>query len=134
MEITEKEIIALIGKEKTKIWKEFCEKIEQNYEMDKTWNSGGKKWTYEYKYRKGGKTLCAFYMRENTLGLMIILGKEERKKWEENRNNFSKEIQEIYDNTKTYHDGKWMMIELENTQLLEEIEKILCMKRKPNIR
>ena len=28
------------------------------------WNKGGKAWAYEYKYRQGGKTLCALYARE----------------------------------------------------------------------
>ena len=26
--------------------------------MERLWNTGGKNWTYEYKYRRGGKTLC----------------------------------------------------------------------------
>ena len=50
---------ALIGKELYDIWTSLCQLIEQKYNMEQLWNHGGKKWIYEYKYRKGGKTLCA---------------------------------------------------------------------------
>jgi len=59
--------------------------------------NGGKAWTYEYKYRRGGKTLCALYARENCIGFMIILGREERIKFEKDRESYSKEVQIIYD-------------------------------------
>ena len=32
-----------------------------DYDMERLWNTGGKDWTYEYKYRRGGKTLCCLY-------------------------------------------------------------------------
>ena len=41
------------------------------------WDKGGKAWKYKYKYRRGGKTLCVLYERENCVGFMIILGKTE---------------------------------------------------------
>ena len=50
--------------------------------MDCLWSTGGKAWKYEYKYRRGGKTLCALYARENCVGFMIVLGKDERLKFE----------------------------------------------------
>lgn len=65
--------------------------------MEQIWNNGGKKWTYEYKFRKNGKTLCAFYFKENTLGFMIIFGKAERTKVEEIKNELSSDVLETYD-------------------------------------
>ncbi|MCI7766995.1 MAG: DUF3788 domain-containing protein [Oscillospiraceae bacterium] len=32
-------------------------------------------WVYEYKYRRGGKTLCTFYAKQGTAVILIILGK-----------------------------------------------------------
>ena len=51
--------------------------------MDSSWNKGGKAWKYEYKYRRGGKTLCALYAREHCVGFMIILGKAKRLKFDD---------------------------------------------------
>jgi hypothetical protein len=61
--------------------------------MEQMWNHGGKKWTYEYKYRRGGKTLCALYAKEQTIGFMVILGKDERTKFESMREMFSNAAQ-----------------------------------------
>lgn len=42
---------------------------------------------------------------------MIIFGKDERAKFEAERNNYSEQVQKIYDEAQTYHDGKWVMFE-----------------------
>ncbi len=126
------EMIALIGQPLFDVWMKLTDLIESKYDMERLWNSGGKKWTYEYKYRRGGKSLCAFYAKENVFGFMIIFGKEERAKFESKRNDYSKEVQRIYDESTTYHDGKWMMFELTDTSLFPDMEKLLRIKRRPN--
>ena len=52
---SEKEIISLVGKPLYNIWLSLTESIDAKYEMERLWNSGGKMWKYEYKYRRGGK-------------------------------------------------------------------------------
>ena len=105
---TPRDIETLIGTELYNVWNRLCQLIEQSYEMEQLWNRGGKAWTYEYKYRKGGKTLCALYAKERTLGFMVILGKDERAKFEMQRELFSNEVEMIYDEATTFHDGKWI--------------------------
>ena len=126
------QMTALVGKSLYEIWNQLCTLIDEKYEMDCLWDKGGKAWTYEYKYRRGGKTLCALYARENCVGFMIILGKEERLKFEKDRENYSEEVQRVYDETKTYHDGKWMMFEPTDTSLFGDFISLLSIKRKPN--
>ena len=100
--------------------------------MDCIWNSGGKAWTYEYKYRRGGKTLCALYARENCIGFMVILGKDERARFEADRSEYSESVQNVYDDSKTYHDGKWLMFEPVDTSLFGDFMQLLAIKRRPN--
>ena len=121
---------ALTGKELYDLWTSLRQLIEQKYNMEQMWNHGGKKWTYEYKYRRGGKTLCALYAKEQTIGFMVILGKDERTKFESMREMFSNAAQKIYDETTTFHDGKWLMFELKDTSLFNDIERLLSIKRK----
>ena len=123
---------ALTGKELYDLWTSLHQLIEQKYNMEQMWNHGGKKWTYEYKYRRGGKTLCALYAKEQTIGFMVILGKDERTKFESMREMFSNAAQKIYDETTTFHDGKWLMFELKDTSLFNDMERLLSIKRKPN--
>ena len=126
------QMIALVGNPLYEIWNKLCSLIDEKYEMDCLWNKGGKAWTYEYKYRRGGKTLCALYARENCIGFMVILGKEERSKFETEKESYAREVQRIYDETKTYHDGKWMMFEPTDTSLFDDFIRLLSIKRKPN--
>ena len=106
--------------------------IDEKYEMERLWGTGGKAWTYEYKYRRGGKTLCALYARENCVGFMVIFGKDERQKFEQDREDYAEEIQRVYDEAQTYHDGKWMMFEPVDTSLFDDLIRLLGIKRNPN--
>ena len=128
----QKEMTALVGESLYDVWNKLCALIHEKYDMDCLWNKGGKAWKYEYKYRRGGKTLCALYARENCIGFMVILGKDERLKFEADRENYGKEVQEKYDEAQTYHDGKWIMFKPVDTSLFNDFIRLLGIKRKPN--
>ena len=126
------QMTALVGESLYEVWNSLCTLIAEHYDMDTSWDKGGKAWTYEYKYRRGGKTLCALYARENCIGFMIIFGKDERAKFEAERNDYSQQVQKIYDEAKTYRDGKWVMFEPTDTSMFQDFIKLLGIKRKPN--
>lgn len=126
------DMIALIGLSLYDIWTKLCAVIDEKYDVERLWDKGGKAWTYEYKYRRGGKTLCALYARENCIGFMIIFGKDERQKFEDNRQFYSEPVRKIYDEAKTYRDGKWVMFEPIDTTMFDDFIKMLQLKRKPN--
>ena len=100
--------------------------------MERLWNTGGKNWTYEYKYRRGGKTLCSLYAKSNCVGFMIIFGKDERAKFENIRDTLSNAVCRQYDEAQTYHDGKWVMFEPTDMTEFDDYMKLLAVKRKPN--
>ena len=72
----------LIGSNNLDIWNKLVAGIDSLYEMDRTWNKGFGDWIYEYKYRRGGKTLCTFYAKQGIANILITLGKAEREKVE----------------------------------------------------
>ena len=95
-------------------------------------NAGGRNWKYEYKYRRGGKTLCSLFAREKCIGFMIIFGKDERKKFEDIRTSLSDAVCRRYDEATVYRDGKWVMFEPTDTSEFDDYIKLLAVKRKPN--
>lgn len=131
---SEEEMTVLIGQNLYNVWQELCSTIDKKYDVERLWNHGGKKWTYEYKYRRGGKTLCALYAKENCIGLMVIFGKAEREKFEAQKVDFSENIQKTYDEAETFHDGKWVMFEPVDTSMFHDFIQLLAIKRKPNIK
>lgn len=78
------------------------------------------------------KLSVLYTLKKNSFGFMVILGKGERDKFEMQRELFSKEVQTLYDEATVYHDGKWIMFELRNTELFSDIERLLETKRLPN--
>lgn len=125
-------IIDLIGQPLFEVWQALCLTIDEKYEMDRSWNPGGKRWTYEYKYRRGGKTLCCLYAKSHCVGFMVIFGKDERTKVEAIRKALSSAVCKKYDEAETYHDGKWVMFEPTDQSEFDDYMKLLAVKKRPN--
>ena len=68
---TQSTMTELLGQPLFEVWQKLCSVIDEKYDMERLWNTGGKNWTYEYKYRRGGKTLCSLYAKSNCVGFMI---------------------------------------------------------------
>ena len=123
---------ALLSKEVLLVWNELTDTIDLLYDVDRLWNKGFGSWKVEYKYRRGGKTLCTFYAKEDTANLLITYGKMEREKFEGLKTTISKPLQDIYEKTETLHDGKWLWIPLDDQINTEDIVQMLKIKRRPN--
>ncbi len=128
----DKDMTALLGQPLYNVWTELCELIDAKYDVDRLWNKGYREWIYEYKYRRGGKTLCTLYAKENCIGFMVIFGKDERAKFEAGRENYSEDVQKIYNEATTYHDGKWIMFNPVDASMFNDFIKLLEIKRRPN--
>lgn len=129
---TDEELYSIMGEDKFKVWSEVNSFIEKNYNVECIWDKGGKTGIYELKYRKSGKTLCALYPRELGIQILIILGKAEREKFEISRNEFTKYLTDFYENTHQYHDGKWLYLDYNSNLSVEDIKKLILIKKKPN--
>jgi len=118
-------------------WEKLIDFIRTNYTMDELYTEGkstGKLNNYcnELKFRRGGKTLITLYARDGFFIVSIVLGKTEREVFDRERENFSEAAQTIYDQTQTYHDGKWLGFEIRDDVLIDDITRLLNIKRKPN--
>jgi len=129
---TVEELQALLGEELLAVWKGVTTAVDEKYEIDRLWDKGYREWVYEYKYRRGGKTLVTLYAKKETIGVQIIFGKDERVKVEANRENLSEEAMRIYDEAQVFHDGKWVMFFPKDESLNQDFMKMLALKRRPN--
>ncbi len=86
----------------------------------------------ELKFKQGQKTILTVYTHDDKFTFLIIFGKKERECFEMQKNEFSTYIHDYYDNSKTYHDGKWMFIDVSTLEQLEEVKKLILIKKKPN--
>ncbi len=125
-------LIELLGQSLFDVWQDLCSAIDDKYEVERIWNAGGKNWKYEYKYRRGGKTLCSLYVREKRIGFMVIFGKDDRAKFDDIRAALSNAVCKRYDEAALYRDGKWVMFEPTDTAEFDDYLKLLAIKRTPN--
>ena len=128
----QEQLTVLLSNETLSVWTELIEAIDSLYDVDRLWDKGFGDWKIEYKYRRGGKTLCTFYAKEGVANLLITYGKAEREKFEVIKASVSKQLQEIYERTATLHDGKWLWIPLDYNIRIEDIIEMLKIKRRPN--
>ncbi|MCL2310433.1 MAG: DUF3788 domain-containing protein [Proteobacteria bacterium] len=129
---SEEALKALVGAKAFAAWREVVDFVSAHYEMETLWGKGGNAGVYEYKFRKSGKTLCALYPREKGFGFRMVCGKAEREKFEAERQHFSPETQKVFDDAHQYHDGKWLMLDVKDKFFLDDIRKLLLIKKKPN--
>ncbi len=86
----------------------------------------------ELKFKQGKKTILTIYLKEDRLDFLLIFGKKEREEFEARQGEFSSWVREIYNSSKTYHDGKWMMFPVSSPERFEELKPLIGIKKKPN--
>ena len=123
---------SLLSADALALWDGLAAQIDALYDVDRLWNKGFGQWTVEYKYRRGGKTLCTFYAKEGEANLLITYGAAEREKFEGIKASLSPSIQEIYDSTETLHDGKWLWFPIDKELSADDVIAMLKIKRRPN--
>ena len=84
------------------------------------------------KFRQGKRTILTICIYEDHFGFLIIYGKKEREKFEACIDEFPQEIQDLYKGSRVYHDGVWLMIDVDNLEKLETVKKMILIKKKPN--
>ncbi len=132
---TSSQVEAWVGKNAYKFWKRITQLIEKNYPNMFTpeWLYGGMKHGWSLRYKKG-RSFCTFIPEENRLALLIVFGAEERAKVEGIRQALSERTQRDYDRATTYHDGKWLLLAVDGNEIVNDVEKLLSVKRKPKRR
>lgn len=126
------ELRALLGARAFSAWNKLTRYVEDAYPgFAEAWFGANKAGVYELKYRKSGKTLCSFYPREKCFGFMLIFGAAERDKFEMIRDSVPPDLQQTYNEAKTYHDGKWVLFDVRDGKGLDEFKPLLAIKRKP---
>ncbi|MDR1994247.1 DUF3788 domain-containing protein [Azonexus sp.] len=127
-------LAAWLGDQPYQLWKELAELIERDYPgvFIPEWLFGGKKHGWSLRYKKS-KSFCTFVPERGRFLLVIVLGKNERDGFESSRAKISSQTQKIYDDSTTYHDGKWLALTLQSQQSLRDALVILGIKGKPKM-
>lgn len=83
------------------------------------------------QYKKGKKTIVTLFPERESFTVLLTFGKPELEKITGKRASFSKTIIDMIENTKQYHDGKWVWIRCKDEIHLSDIKELIKIKRKP---
>ena len=115
-------------------WEKLVGHIRYYYAMDEVWYEGNPahKHYNNLSIKRGGKTLVTLSLREGHFMVTIVLGKDERDRFDLQREEFGEAIRKAYDEEETLHDGKWLGFDIHDESLIDDIARLLPLKRKPN--
>ena len=127
------EVKAMLG-DSSAAWEKLIGYIRFHYEMDENWAEG--KPTHKHFnnlfIKRSGKALLSLHLREGFFLVSVTLGGKEREKFDEQRAAFGETVCKEYDNSDTLHDGKWLGFEVRDASLIDDIIRLVQIKRKPN--
>ncbi len=116
------------------LWNELCLWIEKTYapvrpviefsrcSMQQGWN---------IKYRKGGRSLCTLYPENGYFTALVVIGEKEKLPFEISLPAMSQYTQTLYKNTKEGMGQKWLMFEVRERCIYEDVKACITMRRKP---
>lgn len=111
------------------VWDELVLHIEETYkakrQLDYSKCSAQPGWNV--KYKKSSKSLCTLYPMLNYFIALVVVGAKEEDEVElaMEAGVFSKYVKELYQNTAFSAMGRWLMIEVRNKDVLNDIETLI---------
>lgn len=121
-----------MGSKASDHWRRLRGFIQDNYPgvFAPEWLNGGRKHGWSLRYKKG-RSFCTLIPERDGFAIVIVFGAKERERFADIRATLSQRAQNEYDAAKTYHDGKWLRLQISDTQTLKDVEKLLTIKRRP---
>ncbi len=130
-EPTKDQILEFIGAKASKSWMALEEFMTKKYDFQPELSYWGDKNGWILRYRKSGKTLVSFYPEKGGFTVQVILGKREVEKFEGIRGELSTDIIRLFDETEQFHDGRWLYVRQPEMGTINDIEKLIQLKRNP---
>jgi hypothetical protein len=131
---SEKEILDYLGGKAGEAWVDIVSFLRTAYDFSPELDYGGTKYGWSIRYRKGGKSLCTFYPERGAFTVLVVLGKKEVEQVEEHMNEFSIRFVDSFKSAKEFHDGRWLWIRILDNSGVEDIRRLLTIKRRPKYR
>jgi hypothetical protein len=134
VEPSQEDMLKTIGMPAASAWNDIHTYIRDNYDHIPVKRHWGKKHGWAIQYRKSSKTLCTLVPETGAFTALLIFGKKEVEKIAQQAEQISPAVLEIIDNTTQLHDGKWVFIRLLDSIYVDDIKKLIGIKRRPRLK
>lgn len=129
------EINSLLGNEAVERLTRLETFLQNNYDLIRELKFPfGNNYGWGYKYSHKSKLLCYVFFEKDSLTVTITIGKNELQRLFQELNNMLTKTKELWENRYPCGDGGWMHYRLESDDELLDIQKLICIKKKPKQR
>ena len=126
--------IELIGEFiNSSLWDELRSFIEGTYEVQpsieysKCYLESG----WNVKYKKGSRSICTIYPRESSFTCLVTIGRKEADEAELLLPSLSNYVQEVYSTAGSLNGARWLMINVTDESILEDVKRLILIRVKP---
>ncbi len=113
-------------------WDKFCDYMINEYEIKPIFEYSKCSWApgWNVKFKKSGKTLCTLYPKEGFFTVLVVIGENEKERFEELLPTLTTDLQDLYHNTKEGMGQRWLMIDLEDEdKRVEDVKNMIAIRR-----
>ncbi len=113
------------------LFESLCTHVETEYQSKPVleYSRCSMQYGWNVKYKKAGRTLCTLYPMEGYYIALIVIADRERTEIEIALPFFTEYLQQLYHETKNGMGQKWLMINITEGAVLEDVKQCIAIRR-----
>ena len=120
------------------LWDDLKNHLEDTYRVSSktTFSKCAAQPGWNVKYQKGGKSLCTLYPMEGFFIALVVISAKEEAETEAamTLGLFTPYLQELYQKTAFSCGGRWLMIRVTDSAVLEDVKRLIAIRVKPKVK
>ena len=128
---TPDEILTTIGQPSGELWISLSQWIQSTYDVLPELKYGGAKYGWAMNYRKGGRAVCSLTPERGAFTALVVLGAQAAEEVLACLESFGPAARSSFENAHAFPDGRWLWIRVQQACDVEDIQRLLLIKRKP---
>jgi hypothetical protein len=113
------------------LWAALTAYVEESYGVEPTYGRPSKRYGWDVKYRKGGRTLVSLTPDAGRFTALVVLGAAEAEAVADIE--LGTHVRTLFEATDQLHDGRWLFVPVESERDVRDLEALLTLKRKPRV-
>lgn len=125
------DVLSTVGS-RSGLWETLTEYIQDTYNVLPTmqYSSCSAQPGWNVKYQKKGKAICTLYPEQDHFIVLVVVGSKHEKAVRSliEQGSCSEYVRDLYYSAKPMAIGRWLMIEVEGSAILEDIKQIIAIR------
>lgn len=119
----------------SELWDSLCTALENTYSISPKveYSSCSMQKGWNVKYRKSGKSICTLYPMKDYFIALVVIGNKELPDSELIMPSCSQYVQQLFNKASNLPMGRWLMIEVRESCVLDDVLKLTQLRVKPKM-